>query len=242
MTGQARLATDLTPSSKAAIASASGGRRSPGGTRPTRRGRGRAGAVLALLAPRRGHGVGRGLEAAHVLALPGHLPVGEHRQLRGAPAHERAEAERAVDDRGGGEAVRAARGSWKKTCSAKPVVRRAEAAVVGEAGLGRRVARPDRAVADEQLRVRAHHREAEVAVVEDRERRGPEALVRHAVLEDQARRAEPRRQPALEAQVLAEEPACRVSPSISSTYSPPRHSWRTRRFSAGRCEARPCRP
>ncbi len=60
---------------------------------------------------------------------------------------------------------------------------------------------------DEQLRVGADDGEAEVAVVEDGERRRAEALVRHAVLDDDARRAEARRQPALEAQVLAEEPA-----------------------------------
>ena len=82
---------------------------------------------------------------------------------------------------------------------------RAEAEVVREPGARGLVAGPDRPVADEQLRVRAHDREAEVAVVQDRERRGPEALVRHAVLEDQARGAEPRHDPALEAQVLAEE-------------------------------------
>ena len=43
-------------------------------------------------------------------------------------------------------------------------------------------------------------------MVEDGEGRGPEALVRDPVLEDEARRAEPRREPPLEPQVLAEEP------------------------------------
>ncbi len=131
--------------------------------------------------------------------------MGEHGQLGGSPAHERAEPQRAVDDRRGGDPVASDARLVEEDLLGEPGLRRAEPEVIGEPGAGGLVARADRAVAHEELRVRAHDREAEVAVVEHGERRGPEALVRHAVLEEEARRAETGGDPALEAQVLAEE-------------------------------------
>ncbi len=150
--------------------------------------------------------MGRRLEAADVLALARHLPVGEHGQLGRAPAQEGAEAEGAVDDGRGGEAVRPDLRLVEEDLLGEAGHGRREAEVLGEAGLGRGVAGADRAVVDEELRARAHDGEAEVAVIQDGEGGGPEALVRDPVLEDEAGRAEPRREAPLETQVLAEQP------------------------------------
>ncbi len=65
--------------------------------------------------------------------------MGEHRQLGRAPADEGAEAERAVDDRGAGEAVRVGDRLVEEDLLREAGLRRPEATVVGEAGARRLV-------------------------------------------------------------------------------------------------------